>query len=48
MASDGSVPLRGENERVAFQHLINMKHGGDQAELSILRNGEPMKIKLKV
>jgi len=42
VASDGTVPFRA-GERISFSHLVSKKFVGENAEIEILRDGEPMK-----
>ena len=40
IACDGSIVLRGEHDRVGFEHVASERQVGDTLELSIVRRGE--------
>jgi hypothetical protein len=47
IACDGSVALE-DLQRVRFTHLINMRQIGDIVDLGILRNGQVIRLALKL
>jgi S1-C subfamily serine protease len=47
IGADGSVALR-RGERVSFDHLVSLKRPGDCARLSLIRDGAPAEVSLRL
>jgi S1-C subfamily serine protease len=46
VACDGSILLRGEHDRVSFEHLVSERQVGDTLEVTVMRRGEEHTLKL--
>ena len=47
IGADGTVSLRGR-ERVSFDHLVSLKQPGEPARLSLVRDGAPASVELRL
>lgn len=46
LANDGTVPFR-SSERISFSYLVSQKHVGDNAEITVLRDGQEHTFNIK-